>query len=175
MFQSIPWLWRLKRLYIRFMLAFMGHALAKASLSDPIISKEMASLPADFGFTMRVIPAGPALYMQKINGHLKPLSGTTSKPQVDIQFKHLEHAFIALTFQEGTAEAFTRERLIVDGDITATMRLVRCLERLEAMILPKRICLRVMRNYPSLSLGKKLTGACRIYLGVLGGFVMRYK
>jgi hypothetical protein len=59
---------------------------------------------------------------------------------------------------------------IVDGDITATMRLVRCFERLEVMILPKLLGLRVMRNYPSLSLSEKLTGACQIYLGVLSGF-----
>lgn len=175
MSQPISWLWRIKRLYVRFMLAFMGHALAKASQSDTIIHKVLKPLPNGFSFALRVIPAGPTLCMKKVNGRLKPLPSTTTGQHLDIQFKHLEHAFIALSFQEGTSVAFARERMIVDGDIQASMRLIRCIERLEAMILPKLIALRVIRHYPSLTLGEKLTGACRIYLGVLSGFVTGYK
>ena len=173
MSQPVFWLWRIKRLYVRFMLAFMGHALAKASQSDTMINNALKSLPNGFSFSLRVMPAGPALCMKKVNGRLKPLSSTTTGQ--DIQFKHLEHAFAALSFQEGTTMAFARERMVVDGDLQASMRLIRCIERLEVMILPKLVALRVIRHYPSLSLGKKLTGACRIYLGVLSGFVMGYK
>ena len=176
MSQSLHWLWRIKRWYIRFMLAFLGHALAKASRSDPVISKELAPLPENFCFAMRVMPAGPALYMKKSGGSMKPITREAAgKPNVDIQFKHLEHAFSTLSFQEGTTDAFARERMIVDGDIPASMRLVRCFERLEAMTLPKLIARRIMRQYPALTLGEKLSGACRIYLGVLGGFVLGYK
>lgn len=167
-----PIFWRIKRLYVRFMLAFLGHGLAKACRTDKIIQKEIASLPDGFTFSMGVMPNGPCLYMKKDDGCIKPKSGCYGKPDVDIQFKHLAHAFSTLSFQEGTAEAFARERMVVDGNIPASMKLVRCFERLEALTLPKLIARRIMRNYPTITLKEKLAGALKIYLGVIKGFAI---
>ncbi|WP_157673520.1 hypothetical protein [Endozoicomonas ascidiicola] len=172
---SLPIFWRMKRLYVRFMLAFLGHGLAKASSSDKTISKETAALRDGFTFSMGVAPNGPVLHMRKDNGRLVKVAALANRPDVDIQFKHLGHAFGTLSFQEGTTEAFARERMVVDGDIPASMKLVRCFERLEVLTLPKLIARRIMRHYPSVSLMEKLVGATKIYLGVTAGFVMGNK
>ncbi len=170
---SLPILWRIKRLYVRFMLAFIGHGLAKACRSDQLIQKEIASLPDGFTFSMSVMPRGPSLYMKKSDGRIKPgRKNSAAKPDVDIQFKHLAHAFSTLSFQEGTTEAFARERMVVDGDLPASMKLVRCFERLEVVTLPKFIGRKIMRHYPDISVKEKLLGALQIYLGVFAGFVM---
>ncbi|MFK0572385.1 hypothetical protein [Endozoicomonas sp.] len=169
---SLPLSWRMKRLYVRFMLAFLGHGLAKACGTDRVIRQEIASLPEGFTFSMGVMPSGPSLCMKKDNGQLKAVSNHNKKPDVDIQFKHLGHAFGTLSFQEGTAEAFARERMVVDGDIPASMKLVRCFERLEVLTLPKLIARRIMRYYPAITLKEKLAGALQIYLGVIKGFVV---
>lgn len=170
---SLPILWRIKRLYVRFMLAFIGHGLAKACHSDQVIKKEIASLPDGFTFSMSVMPSGPCLYMKKDNGCIKPgRKSSAAKPDVDIQFKHLAHAFNTLSFQEGTTDAFARERMVVDGDLPASMKLVRCFERLEVVTLPKFVGRKIMRHYPDISLKEKLVGALKIYQGVFAGFVM---
>ena len=170
---SLPVLWRVKRLYVRFMLAFIGHGLAKACRTDKLIQQEIESLPDGFTFSMSVMPRGPCLYMKKSDGRIKPgRKNSETKPDVDIQFKHLAHAFNTLSFQEGTTEAFARERMVVDGDLSASMKLVRCFERLEVITLPRFIGRKIMRHYPKISLTEKLMGAVQIYLGVFSGFVM---
>lgn len=88
------------------MLAFIGHGLAKAGRTDKRIQQEIESLPDGFTFSMSVMPRGPCLYMKKSDGRIKPgRKNSETKPDVDIQFKHLAHAFSTLTFQEGTTEA----------------------------------------------------------------------
>ncbi|USE36362.1 hypothetical protein [Endozoicomonas sp. SCSIO W0465] len=170
---SLPILWRVKRWYVRFMLAFIGHGLAMACRTDRLIQKEIAALPDDFTFSMRVMPRGPALSMKKSEGRIKlRRKNGSSRPDVDIQFKHLAHAYHTLSFQEGTTEAFARERMVVDGDLPSSMKLVRCFERLEVITLPRFIGRNIMRHYPDISLKEKLVGALKIYLGVLAGFVM---
>ena len=157
------------------MLAFLGHGLAKASRSDKIINNETAALRDGFTFSMGVMSNGPVLHMRKDNGGLVKIAKPAGKPDLDIQFKHLGHAFGTLSFQEGTAEAFARERMVVDGDIPASMKLVRCFERVEVLTLPKLIACRIMRHYPPINITEKLAGAAQIYLGVMVGFVMGNK
>lgn len=169
---SLPYSWRMKHLYVRFMFAFIGHGLHKACTIDHVIKKEVASLPEDFTFSMEVMPQGPTLHMHKINNRLQISSANAQqKPTVVIQFKHLAHAFSSLSFQEGTAQAFARERMVVDGDIPASMKLVRCFERLEVLTLPQLIGKRIMRYYPAIALREKSAAASQIYLGVLIGFI----
>jgi len=150
------------------MLSFIGHGLAKACRTDNIIQKEMAALPDGFIFTVGVTPTGPYLHMRKdsLGINLCPL---LERPDVDIQFKHLAHGFTTLSFREGITDAFARERIMVDGDLPAAMKLVRCFERLEALMLPKLIGRKIMRHYPNISLKEKLLGALHIYLGVVVG------
>ncbi len=168
----LPLFWRMKRLYVRFMLAFIGHGLNKACDVDHVIQKEVASLPEGFTFSMGIMPHGPVLNMKKVNNRLQVSSGNAQqKSAVAIQFKHLAHAFSTLSFQEGTAQAFARERIVVDGDIPASMKLVRCFERLEVLTLPRFIGRRIVRYYPAISFHKKSVTACQIYLGVLAGFI----
>lgn len=170
---SLPLIWRIKRLYVGFMLAFIGHGLAKACRTDKLIQQEIESLPDGFTFSMGVMRRGPCLYMKKSDGRIKPgRRNSETKPDVDIQFKHLAHAFNTLSFLEGTTDAFARERMVVDGDLSAAMKLVRCFERLEAIALPRFIGRKIMRHYPDISLTEKLMGAVQIYLGVFSGFVM---
>ena len=165
---SLTLSWRAKRLYVHFMLSFIGHGLAKGARVDNVIQKEIAVLPDGFTFVMGVAPAGPYLCMKKDGDDIKRWP-PFERPDVAIQFKHLAHAFTTLSFSEGTTDAFARERMIVDGDLPAAMKLVRCFERLEVLTLPKLIGYKIMRHYPDISLREKLSGALQIYLGVVVG------
>ncbi|MFM7967310.1 hypothetical protein ACF2JD_02685 [Aeromonas sp. A-5] len=82
-------------------------------------------------------------------------------------FKHPAIAFRALSFRLGINQAFCENRLLVEGDLSAAMHLVRALEQLQALILPAFIARPLLRHYPSPR--HKLTRACHIYLGLLTG------
>ncbi|HET8706519.1 MAG TPA: hypothetical protein VFM46_09475, partial [Pseudomonadales bacterium] len=132
---------QLQRLYVTLSFDLVGRALEAASQLDDIIQHEIAGLPIGYLFEMGVIPQGPAMYMQKqADGTLRYLgSQSASQPQLGIQIKHIAHAFSLLSFQESTASAFANDRMVVDGDISLAMKVVRSLNRLECLILPKLI------------------------------------
>lgn len=163
--------WTLKYYYCQFMLAFLGHALAQGSRSEPFIRFETAQLPENFTFSMGLIgQSGPRLYMEKRHDRLYKIR-PVDKVDIHIGFKHLEHAFLVLSFQEGTAAAFAKDRMIIDGDLSTSMALVRCFNRVEAITLPKFIAKRIIKRYPNIKLMEKLTSAISLYLGVGKGFI----
>ena len=163
-----------KRSYVRLMLEVVGRALEAISEVDEQVRNEISVLPNGFLFSMKVMPGGPALVMRKQrDGSLQYLGGSTAqKPDLDIQFKHLQHAFLVLSFQEKTAQAFANDRMLVDGDLNYATRMTRVLNRLETFILPRLLAERAVKQYPdSLHLPEKLINGARIYLKVVTNFV----
>lgn len=156
-----PW----KRRYVALMMEVIGRSLEAASQVDKVIRSEVANLPDRLMFEMRVIPNGPALVMVKTDEGSLRYVGTHAPRKVDVamKFKHLQHAFLVFSFQEGTARSFANDRILLDGEIAYAMKIVRCLNRMESLILPKFIAQRALKRYPVLSLPEKLLGGGRIY------------
>ena len=155
----------LKRPYVALMMDVIGRGLEAASQVDEKIQREVRKLPDGFMFDMRALPSGPCFVMEKDSDCSLRYLGSTAprKPDVSLKFKHLNHAFLVLSFQEGTARAFANDRLLVDGEIAHAMKLVRCLNRMESLILPKVVAVRALKRYPQLSLAEKLADGGRIY------------
>lgn len=123
---------------------------------------------------MMVMPDGSKLIVEHTGqGRFRYLGDNAPRPvDLSIQFKHIAHAFLVLSFQEKTSVAFANDRMLVDGDISYAVRMTRVLNRLESFILPKLIAQRAVKEYPSdLHLPKKLISAARIYLKVATNFV----
>lgn len=153
-----------ERAYVKLMMGVVGRGLVSASQVDDVIRRETAAFPLGFIIQMTVQPAGPAFTAQtQADGTLKLLKDFSGKPDLCARFKHMSHAFLVLSFQEGTARAFANDRLYVDGDVGHAIRLVRCLTRMEVLILPKIVAERAVKRYPDIALGEKLNLATRIY------------
>jgi hypothetical protein len=64
--------------------------------------------------------------------------------------------------------------MIADGDVSSAIRLVRCLNKMEALILPKLIASLAVKRYPAeLTFKEKFTGAKNIYLKVAQSYFKR--
>ena len=62
--------------------------------------------------------------------------------------------------------------MIADGDVSSAIRLVRCLNKMEALILPKLIASLAVKRYPAeLSFKEKFTA--NIYLKVAQSYLKR--
>lgn len=86
----------------------------------------------------------------------------------------MSHAFLVFSFQEGTARAFANDRMVADGDVSYAIRMVRCLNKMEALILPKVVAKLAVKEYPEqLSFTQKLNLASRIYLKVAQTYIKR--
>lgn len=163
----------LERAYVTTMIDVVGRGLASTSYVDEEIRAELAPFPAGFQIQMVVLPAGPGFVLEcNGDGTADVAKNPKVKPDLVIKFKHVAHAFLVLSFQEGTARAFANDRMIVDGDLSQAIRLVRCLNKMEAIILPKLVAERAVKRYPALPVTEKITKAARIYGLVAKNFVL---
>lgn len=157
---------RFQQMYVQFMMGIIGRGLVTASQIDPIIQKELENLPVDFTFCMSIF-SNCAQFSVRVNAQhqLELLKNPPQKAHLTIQVKHLQHAFLVFSFQESTAQAFANDRMIADGDTSTAIRLVRCLNRMESLILPKILASMAVKEYPkNLELKEKLHSARQIYL-----------
>ncbi len=169
-----PMVSQARKLYVELMFQVMGRALQAVSEVDDDVQNEARALPEGFLFQMMVMPSGASLVVEHIGGgHFRYHGATAPRPiDLSIQFKHVAHAFLVLSFQEKTSVAFANDRMLVDGDISYAVRMTRILNRLESFILPKLVAQRAVKEYPaSLHLPEKLISAARIYLKVATNFV----
>lgn len=165
----------LQRAYVATMMEVVGRALVSTSFVDEEVKKEVSGLPVGFHFQMIVLPNGSRFTAKVIaGGHLELVSDFKGKPDLSVKFKHLSHAFLVLSFQEGTARAFANDRMVADGEISHAIRMVRCLDKMEALILPKLAAQMAVKRYPkNLSLNEKINKAARIYALVAKNFLNR--
>lgn len=169
-----PMAFQARRLYVKLMFQVMGNALQAISEIDTTVQQEARALPEGFLFEMMVMPNGPSLVIEHTGNGRFRYHGNESPQAVDlsIQFKHIAHSFLVLSFQEKTSVAFANDRMLVDGDISYAIRMTRILNRLEAFILPRLVAKRAVKEYPgNLHLPEKVLSASRIYLKVASQFV----
>jgi hypothetical protein len=165
----------LQRAYVATMMEVVGRGLVSTSFVDEEVRKEISGLPVGFHFQMIVLPNGSRFTAKVIaGGHLELVPDFQGKPDLSVKFKHLSHAFLVLSFQEGTARAFANDRMVADGEVSHAIRMVRCLDRMEAIILPKMVAKMAVKRYPEhLSLNEKVNKAARIYGLVAKNFLNR--
>ena len=154
-----------KRAYVALMMRIVGRGLAVASRVDSEIAYELSYLPAEMIIAMRVHPNGPCCFLQHTGSDLAYLGPrASSDPDMEIRFKHLQHAWLLYTFQENTPIAFARNRIVLDGEIAHAVVFNRCLARLLTLILPRLVARRAVKRYPVIALREKLLLAASIYL-----------
>ncbi len=160
-----------QRAYVTSMMGLISRLLQAASEVDEEIKREVAALPDGFAFTMEVMPHSPGFSMQKRDNKLKIVAKLSKKPDLTIRYKHLSHAFLVFSFQEGTAVSFANDRVLLDGDTALAMKMVRCLNRMEALVLPRFVAKKAVKTYPDLELKDKLRLSVKTYGKLVGNLV----
>lgn len=150
--------------YVVAMMQIIARGLVSASCVDEEIRTEFSIFPKGYQIQMMVLPNGPSFTLVLDgNGYAELCQTPKAKPDLSIKFKHISLAFQVFSFQESTARAFANDRMIADGELSHAIRLVRCLNKMEALILPKAIALKAVKQYPALGLVDKIKKSSRIY------------
>lgn len=162
-----------KKLYVTIMMETVGRALQALSQQDALVQSEVAGLPNGFIFCMRVGTGQPALMVMKDgDGTLRYLGAKAqAEPDLTISIKHIELAFRMLSFQESTSQAFANDRMIVDGDVSLAVRMVRVLNRLESIILPDVVAQLAVKRVDRLPFATKVPLALKVYAGATTAFI----
>lgn len=157
--------------FVATMLDIVGRSLVASSQVDEKIQQELAKFPVGLVISMNVFSNELGFFVRVTeNKQLELLSKAEASlygVDLSVQFKHLKYAFLVLSFQESTAQAFANDRMTVDGNLAYAIRLVRCLNQLESVILPKAIAIKAVKEYPArLELKQKLAIAGKVYFKV---------
>ena len=165
--------YRAQRAYVAATFALLGRLLVAGSAADPEIARELAGFPDGCSLGFSIFGDETSLRLVCREGRLQPSSLRGTRPDVEVVFKHLAHAFALLSFQESTSVAYARDRMSTHGDIVLTMRLVRCLTRVQAVMLPPAIARRALKSMPEQPVLARLRLATRIVGGVARGLLSR--
>lgn len=80
----------------------------------------------------------------------------------------------SIFFSRKYCPSIANDRMIADGDVSAAIRLVRCLNKMESLILPKLVASLAVKEYPTeLTLKEKFNEAANIYLKVAKSYFKR--
>lgn len=164
----------MQKSYVAMMMGVIARGLVAASRSDEEVRAEFAAFAPGYRFGMTVHPSGPSFLLRvREGGELVREGDSQARTDLLIRFKHITHAWLVFSFQEGTARAFANDRMVADGDVSDAIRLVRCLNRMEKLILPRLVASRAVKDYGQVPLGGKLIAAGRIYGRLATGFITR--
>lgn len=143
--------YRFQRAYVSTIMSLFSRLIAASSQTDEVIQELIEPLPEGFVACLEVLPAGPRIMLQKKGNYFISLPSHSSlKPDISIRFKHVTIAYLLFTFQENTATAFANNRMQLDGDTAIAMRIVRCLNRIQAIHLPKILGEKAVKTYPEM-------------------------
>lgn len=168
-----PLSYHLLRQYVTILFDVVSRALVAGSQVDGSLQHEIAQFPVSFRFAMTVFGTDLGFCVQVTEQKTFLIVPLDTQQQVDVNicFKHLRYAFLVLSFQESTAQAFANDRMFVNGDLSSAVRLVRCLNQLESVILPRFVARLAVKEYPKeLTLTRKLTLSQKIYRKVVQSY-----
>jgi hypothetical protein len=166
---------RLKRMYVALLLFIFGRAFQAVAKVDSAAKKEFDEMPPDFMLDLCVAPNGPHMIVGKNKKGKIQYYGWNPKGKMitlSMKIKSLEAAILMFTFQESSCTATARDRLIVEGDLPIASGVLRLMDLLEVLLLPKFIARLGVKRYPDrsrMSLGRKLRSRVFTYSRVVIG------
>lgn len=152
---------RIKTAITRASLYFLGMGIQTAYKLDPMVKKEVDSWPDTFTFVFSAL-GGPHMLLQKRSGNLLYMGEKEYFfADLEICFKNIEYAFMAVTAQMTPAQANYHNRQFVKGDLRIALSVIRIINKVQAVLLP------VITKNPNESAIKNawLTGA--VYLNAM--------
>lgn len=148
--------------YVALLFGVSGRLLVAGSRSDAGIQRELSVFPEGLVVGFSIIGDSLKVRLRVRGGRLTRVTGNP-KADLDVVFKHVRHAFMVLSFQESTPQAFANQRFITQGDAALAMRFTRCLNRVQAISLPKFVAARALKALPPMTFGEKLALSAKLY------------
>ena len=157
----------LKRKVVKLILSVLGQGIRVCRNFDEEVRAEFDLLPENFVLIIGIWGSRHPLILQsrkdgvhRIHESVSSLVKKLSVPQVisrrvsleqpqetrmlEIRFKSVEAAWGMVTAKVSSSQAYARHDLLIKGEITKAMQMLRCIERVESYLFPKSIAKRVL-------------------------------
>jgi hypothetical protein len=166
-----PLLYAAQRAFVATMFEVLGRLIVAGS-EDPVVQRELPGFPE--GFTVGFSVYGDTLgFRVAKRGNQFVQADRKGKADLELVFKHIAHAFALLSFQENSAVAFANDRFVSHGDIALSMRFMRCLDRIQAVMLPPPISTMALKSVPAIPIAERLSSISKTVGGLVRGLIPR--
>jgi hypothetical protein len=141
-----------KTLITKLCLFYLGIGIETAYNNVPEVKADMDTLPDPFAFAISVLN-GPSMLILKKGGKVEFI-GEKEAYHVDLEmvFKNIEFAFLAMTFRLSTPELVYHNRQLVRGDLNQMMMMIRVLNAAETVLFPNLLLRFYLKQVPRLTL-----------------------
>ncbi|MHA1972532.1 MAG: hypothetical protein ACTSW1_06055 [Candidatus Hodarchaeales archaeon] len=154
---------RFKKFLVKLVLFTLGRSIVSVSRFDSKVKTEIENWPENTSIIFKVLPNGPSMSLLCFNKKLYKKKVNEEEASIVIYFKNLESAFMALTAQLSTIDAFMQHRNLLKGDPAVAMSLVRCLNIVQTYLFPSLIAKRVIKRLPKIPWYRKYYGRIRVF------------
>ncbi|MGD9733438.1 MAG: hypothetical protein AB7U45_14770 [Desulfamplus sp.] len=154
-----------KILVIKIVFLVLGRAFQSASKHDDELRKEISSWRDGFTLIMKVMPDGPYMGLEKKDNSLEFKGSQLKNGDLEIYFRNVESAFMIMTPQMGSHQAFAERRMSIKGDLSIATAFTRTLVILMSILYPEFIVKRLVKRVPPLTF-KRLK--LRVWLYTVG-------
>jgi len=160
-----------KKITAKVVLVILGRAFQVLSRKDLSIAREIDQWPEGFKMELNIMPYGPNLIIEKNEGFIYAKNISDKAPDLSVNFKNVESAFMLLTPLMGVPQGFAEHRFVVIGDVAKAMSFTRCLNLILAYLYPDFLCRNLMRNIPEINFLNRMSRRAYFYsLGLILGF-----
>ena len=153
-----------KVLIVKIIFWTLGRAIFSLSKFDTQFKAELQTWPSNTTIILFVLPHGPNLSLIYEDNQLKRKKVLEKDANLAIYIKNIEIAFLTLTAQMGTLDAFIQHRNLFRGDVPVAMSFIRCLNIVQSYLFPQFLVKRVIPRVPKIPRTRRYLGRIRVYL-----------
>lgn len=136
---------KLKKCISNVVLFFLYRAFYVLYKMDSNIKQEIEGWKEGFCIQIKTEENGPKLTMKKKNNNIEKMKKEIN-PDLLIEFKSLESAFLMLIGRIGVADAYAQHRFMLKGDISEAMSFVRSIDIVESYLFPRFITKKIVKG-----------------------------
>jgi len=103
---------------------------------DNEIKAELNKLPNDFSISLGIFPYGSYVRLVRINGRFFTTK-QYSPSDLEIIFKSIASAKATMLAKQNVAESFSKHQILLSGDISKALILVRVINKIECYLFPR--------------------------------------
>ncbi len=137
---------------VKGLLFVLGRGAQAIARFDEEVNKEVTRWEDSFSVMFEILPDGPRVSLQKMNGKLIYRGLQKTEADLVITFKNIDAAFLIFTARLSTPEGYARKLIMIKGDINKAMSLIRCMRIIQFILFPRFIARSILKRLPRLTL-----------------------
>ena len=148
----------------------LGRGTESVSKFNAQLKQELKVWKEGYLIMLKVAPSGKELWLQKSGESLKWVGKQNKNADLIVVFKNLDIAFKTITTLSNIHTAFAQNRIMVYGDVSQSMILIKVLNIVQAYLFPPILSKNVLKRVPKFTFSQHI-GRIRVYTtGLLFGY-----